>query len=141
MKKIIGLIALTLCMAISGYAQSPNGSFTGSTVPYVTTSDVVTNTGADTFKYKAVGYMRSVTFQVNITKTSGTLGGTVKVFGSADGGSNYVQLNSSYTVTDGNQNYSYVINSGQGNPYTNYWVVWTGTGTMAGSWQGYLLVR
>jgi len=136
-------VALLCLLAFSTNAQVASfgwPSYYSGSNPYSTKLDTVDNTGADTFRCAVTG-LCNVHFQFDVTKINGTLGGTIKVFGSKDGGLNYGAALNTYTVTDGSQISQYDINSGNGNPYTHYMVVWAGTGTMSGSWKGYLLIR
>lgn len=76
----------------------------------------------------------STTIQVNITKISGTVAGTVTLQGSLDGvsyntaTSGALAITATYTATDvAAQSKSWVIVN---NPYRYYRVSWTGSGTM-----------
>jgi hypothetical protein len=88
----------------------------------------------------------TVSIQAVIAKTSGTLAGTLTVQGSIDG-VNYETVNASlvlptpatYTVTDvASQAKIFVIT---GSPYLYYRLSWTGSGTMIGTLNGYILPR
>ena len=94
------------------------------------TTDTVTNTGTAYLSLKLTGYY-TVSIQVNVTKISGTLGGTIVLQGSLDG-TNYVTIpsSSSLTVTNvASQGYLWTYSN---SPYLYYRVLATGTGTMSG---------
>lgn len=117
-----------------------SGNFTlGAGPVYYTPVYTVTNTGADTQKVKIgplqnnnpyTNYLfQSLTFQWVTTKVSGTMGGSVFIYASADTGlgtSYPVQVYSVALTSDSVQSVSKVIT---GNPYTNYWIITKGTGT------------
>ena len=98
----------------------------------------VTNSGTGTATATVnAGLKTNVILQALITKTSGTLGGTVTLQVSSDG-TNYVTAptslvegaSSTYTVTDSaTQSFVFVV---KGNPFAKYRLSWTGTGTMVG---------
>ncbi|MBA3830148.1 MAG: hypothetical protein H0X33_14510 [Taibaiella sp.] len=117
-------------------------SVPGSPALIYTKLDTTTASGSavtDTLKVSVSGFMRSVTFQANVTKISGTVGGTIIVYGSADGGLNFLQLTSiTVTNTAGLVPYQYLLT---GNAYTHYWFVRTTAATESSSWIGYLLLR
>lgn len=98
----------------------------------------VTNSGTGTATATVeTSFKTNVILQALITKTSGTLGGTVTLQVSSDG-TNYVTApttlvegaSSTYTVTDSaTQSFVFVV---KGNPFIKYRLSWTGTGTMVG---------
>lgn len=97
----------------------------------------VTNGGTGTATATVSSKGNNVVLQALITKTSGTLGGTVTLQVSSDG-TNYVTAPttlvegaaSTYTVTDSaTQSFVFVV---KGNPFAKYRLSWTGTGTMVG---------
>lgn len=109
------------------------------------TSVTVTNTGTAYLQASNPGDAQSVTVQVNVTKTSGTVGGTISLQGSVDG-TNFKALNTeetqtalaTITATDASNVYHWRL---KGNPFTHYRVSWTGTGTMVASMAAKLLSR
>jgi len=138
---VSGLLFLTtdaFAQAQLSYGAPPpvpdSGDFVNNYGPLHTTGVyTVTNTGADTaHAFIAPGinnYMfQSLTFQADITKVSGTAGGTVTLYGSTDlYGSVFFAPIATYSITTASSQCwnSKVV----GNPYTSYWVVITGTGT------------
>jgi hypothetical protein len=132
MKKIIVLLmAFSIFTAISASAQTSLYGTNG----YV--RDTVTNTGAKVLFTRVSGGLSYVTIQVDITKISGTLGGTLIPVASNDGVTYYDISNlttenrdTAYTVTNtASQGYIYKCKPG----FKYYGVKWTGTGTMSGS--------
>ena len=167
--KRMGLLALLLMVfAAMGMAQTVAGSVSpvfppppigvdyvlGGPTSWSTSTRTVTNTGTDTMKAEITptiqtggawnGYYyiyNSLTFQVDITKVSGTLGGTITLYGTNEPIANvsgYVQLASYSITTVTPQYYSKVLT---GNSYTNYLQVFQGTGTEVATYYGTLLER
>jgi len=101
--------------------------------------DTVTNTGtAFVTTRRAVQERAAYTvIQVNVTKISGTVGGTISVLGSVDG-VNFVALRTietqtavaTVTAADATASYHWRIT---GCPFPFYRVSYTGTGTMSAS--------
>jgi len=101
--------------------------------------DTVTNTGTSfvTTRVLAETPAKSTVIQVNVTKISGTVGGTISLLGSLDG-VNYKALvtNESQTAlatitaADATTSYHWRLT---GSPYRFYRVSWSGTGTMSAS--------
>jgi hypothetical protein len=113
---------------------------------YSLTSDTVTNTGVVYLTSpRMVGAKETTTVQVNVTKISGTVGGTISLQGSVDG-TNFKALNTAetqtalatITATDATNVYHWRLT---GNPFLYYRVSWTGTGTMAASFTASVLQR
>jgi len=112
------------------------------------TIDTVANTGttyvSTTSRLKNDGHYTNTVIQVNVTKISGTVGGTISLQGSVDG-TNWKALNTAetqtalatVTATDATNSYHWRLN---GSPFQFYRVSWTGTGTMSASF-GAVLYR
>ncbi len=102
-------------------AQSYNGKIGDTTI---------TNAASPSYNLQVVGAKTNVTFQYVITKTSGTVAGTIVLSGTIDG-VNYVTLNS-YTLTDATAStaisYDY-------NGYTRYKVTITTTGNQVANYK------
>jgi hypothetical protein len=155
MKKIVlisALMAFTVSFA-SAQLKNPappapiSGDFTGAGPSYSAPVQTVTNTGADSIRAK-VGpginnfLFQSITFQANIVLTSGTGAGKVKLWASAEPSTvttpSYACIDS-FTVTNvAKQVYSKTIT---GNPFTNYMVTFTGSGTEVLTINPYMLFR
>lgn len=117
MKKFTALLLVCAAFAMPSIAQSYNGKLTGPT------ADTLTNAQTVDYVLKVTGAKSNLTFQYNVTKVSGTVGGTIKVFGSIDGGVKYVDtpLNT-YTIANGNQVGGFTLPT---NPYGTYKVTVT----------------
>lgn len=136
MKKflVICLLAVTALIAPTIQAQ---------TIGLVSTTnslkiDTVSNTGVRVLQTQLTGNKATVTIQVDVTKISGTLGGTLIPVGSNDGVKWYAAGSGTFTVTDvASQGVNFSPPLGFG----YYGVQWTGTGTMSGSFKATLLAR
>ena len=137
MKKLLFLL-IAFAFACTGvFAQS---------FPMTGNGVVLTNAATAACSLKVSNASNTVSIQAVITKTSGTLAGTLTVQGSIDG-VNYETVNASlvlptpatYTVTDvASQSKMFIIT---GSPYLYYKLSWTGSGTMVGTLSGYVLPR
>jgi hypothetical protein len=132
MKKL--LFIAFLFAGLSAFAQKPKLMTTTS---YLNTLDTVTNAGSkSTSTLTASGwyYGASVSAHVIVTKISGTVGGSIGLYGSMDG-TNWTLCETATTATDATANY--YINTTK--RYYYYKIQWTGTGTMSASFKTYLL--
>jgi hypothetical protein len=108
-----------------------------------TSLDTVSNTGSKILYAKVIGYKESITATVTITSISGTLGGSLIPVVSNDGinfynGTANTLSDSAFTVTNtATQGKAFTFKRG----FQYYGVQWTGTGTMSGSFLGWLLAR
>lgn len=132
MKKLI-LISLFLVGIVSAQAQVVmllNALATAGVHPV---SDTVTNAGVGLVKAAQVQGTGKIVTSVHweATKISGTVAGTVSLYGSDDG-TNYRSISSTtFTATDvASQGGIWLLT---GSPVQYYEVTWTGTGTMAAS--------
>jgi hypothetical protein len=132
-------------MAASNGVQA-QGKILDLTSVYSLTRDTVTNTATIFLTSpRMAGTKDMATIQVNVTKISGTVGGTISLLGSLDG-TNFKALNTAetqtalatVTATDASNVYHWRLN---GNPFLYYRVSWTGTGTMAASFTAKILSR
>lgn len=143
-KYILGLILALV--AFASHAQLTSNSYTNNTIRMKTSltsavdSVVNTNTGT-VYLYVPFTVKEAKGVQVLITKTSGTLAGTMTLYGSTDGVS-YVALTdatstptiTTYTVTDTGTYaapQSTVWNLGF-HKFNIYRIGWVGSGTMVG---------
>lgn len=106
------------------------------------TRDTVTNTATKILANRPPVYTMAITIQVDITKISGTLGGTLTPVVSNDGTTYYsvsstTSRDTAYTVPDASGGYAYNMPLG----WRYYGVRWTGSGTMAGSFTAKLNVK
>lgn len=152
MKKIflIAILAVSL-LTVNFSAKSQGASIVRMTQVLSSASapiylDTVTNTATVVLTSPQIlASKNTIGIQINVTKISGTVGGTISLLGSIDG-VNYKALNTTesqtalatITATDATNTYTYRLTS---NHYLYYRVSWTGTGTMAASFNAYLLSR
>ncbi len=95
------------------------------------TLDTVSNTGTATWFTTSGSQFSNYSLQINITKISGTVGGTLMVVYSNDGTNWYSFAgDSTITPTDATGSYGWQLRDISA-PYIG--VKWTGTGTMSGS--------
>jgi hypothetical protein len=152
--KVISAIALLLMFAFGGNAQNWNGSSGNNGIMYQPLTphtptvpvalDTVTNTGTaylSSLAKTGTGFLYT-TISCNVTKISGTVGGTITLQGSLDNNTaasvGFTAIKTletqtgvtTVTATDATNTYHWRI---YGNPFTYYRVSWTGTGTMAAS--------
>jgi hypothetical protein len=100
--------------------------------------DTVTNTAVKVLVTKVPGYQATVGIQVNVTKISGTLAGTIIPVASIDGVTYFPAGSGTFTATDvASQGTLFAPPLG----YLYYGVQWTGTGTMSGSITAKLIAR
>ena len=96
----------------------------------------ITNAGAPSFTATVSGAKSNVTFGYNITKTSGTVAGTIVLYGSVDG-TNYAAIDT-LTLTDASAIKSVSFNY---NGYAKYKVTVNQTGTAVANYKIWLLYR
>jgi len=152
MKKFLIAVLISTAIASVGSfkaeAQSctPGGTYyKKTTLPiYAGKLDTVNgSSGVDTFKTQISCNPHSVTFTEVINKIAGRIDSfTVTYWGSLDG-VNFTQLSTTTSANASNTIY-YVLNSGQGNPFSWYMVTSKCANVAAGSsasWQGQIMVR
>lgn len=121
MKKILFIMAL-IAFGFGANAQLITFSHTASNP-----TGTVTNTGTDTMTALIPGYSAATGIQLVVTKTSGTVAGTARLYGSIDG-TNYVATGDTLTLADAAVNT--VIWTKSVPVYVNYRIRTTGSGTM-----------
>lgn len=127
------LIGTIFATASNHSVTAPSGSHAGT----LNTLDTLTNADADTLYLNNVAGVKSVvTFQVNFTKISGTVAGTIKYFASIGGG--HYKLVQTDTLSDASGVFGYSFIPSTAN---NYMVVVTTTGTSVSSYTGRYLYR
>lgn len=132
MKKFITMIIFALC-AVAVHAQF------GAAYQFpVVAGDTITNTGTANKVFTITAGYTDIAIQPVITKVSGTMAGTVKVYGSVDG-STYSTFPVD-TMNIAETNLSKVMTK-SGTPYYKYKVIITGSGTMVARWKLYYIVR
>lgn len=121
MKRFLFLLVATTLLAVVGKAQFPVA------MPLVAGDSVVNGATVNkTIGIISTGY-EGIVIQVRGVKNTGTVGGTIGIYGSLDG-TNYDLIGSAFTATDVATNVkSFYITA----PVPAYLQVrWTGTGTM-----------
>lgn len=132
MKKILLLIALA-CSFIGAQAQNRQLDISAGT-------QTIINSAADTFDVTITGAKETVTFQYNVTKTSGTVAGTIVLYGSIDTSStspSYYPIDT-ITLTDASRTYSLPYSYNQAQKYR---VITTGSGTQESDHHYFVLYR
>lgn len=134
MKQLLTILLLAICTAVSynTEAQDYHRNITG-------TLDTLDNTEADTTIVTISGYKRAVTFQHNVTKISGTVAGTIILYGTVDTSASPVWVTlKTDSLTDGTHVHTNVLTT---NSWKKYRIIKTGIGTQSSSHRTYLLYR
>lgn len=140
--KIIFSAILALCLAVAP-VQGQVYSMLATTG---NATDTVVNTSAETLTKQISGSYGEVTVQVLVTKISGTVAGTVLIYGSLDG-TTYTRLNNlgqpsandTCTNTDvATQSWIWALGTSK---YLYYRVTVTGSGTMTARVAAKIMVR
>lgn len=136
MKKLITLIACLFCFGVA-QAQQPTvpagrGEYVGKVM-----DTTITNAGTPAAIIPVIGNKGVVSFQYVITKTSGTVAGSIALYGSLDGGTTYALINS-YTLTDATASTSLTYNYAG---YSKYKVLVTTSGTQISNHKIWVLYR
>lgn len=101
------------------------------TTSYGNTLDTVTNTATKvTTGYSVSSWTRGVTAQVVVKKISGTVGGSIALYGSLDN-TEWTIIGSATTASDASANYSFNTTVA----WRYYRISWAGTGTMSASFK------
>ena len=135
MKKIFSILIIA-CLALTA-AQAQQAPKLVTTTSYGNTLDTVTNTATKVTTATKVGSWyanASVQAQVIVTKISGTVGGTLGLYGSMDG-TNWTLCETATTPSDASANY-FISTTKR---YFYYRISWAGTGTMSASIKTYFL--
>lgn len=134
MKKILFLLCLcttVMVMQAQTFAVKPVALTTTS---YGIALDTVTNAGSKvTTPFRVANWHLGVTAQVVVTKISGTVGGSIGLYGSIDG-TNWSLIGSASTPTDATANYSFNTTVS----WYYYQLKYTGTGTMSASIKAFI---
>lgn len=153
MKKIILFISFLIGIAsvsmaqvqiskdFAGYIIGTKG-LVGGNVPGSASAgylDTLVNTDTTYYNVIVKGAKTNITFQVDVLKISGTVAGTIKIFGSANGTTYETAVaTTATTITDGSVNYRVSFAS---NNFQKYQVQVIGSGTNNFSNRMYLLYR
>lgn len=132
------LVALVLSFAVSAQSTPQTADFFNSLGTNLRL-DTAINTGTAVLTSRALADIaaQNVTVQVNVTKISGIVGGTITLLGSLDG-VNFSALRTvetqtalaTITATDATASYQWRLS---GNHFRFYRVSYAGTGTMSAS--------
>lgn len=137
MKKYVTFL-LPLVIAIAAVLPSQAQVMSLISTSNGTGKDTVTNAATKVLGKVLPGNKATIAIQVDITKISGTLGGTLIPVASNDGVNWYAAGSGSLTVTDvASQGILFSPPLG----FAYYGVKWTGTGTMSGSFVAKILAR
>lgn len=139
MKKLIllGAVAFVIAAATPEKAVAQTG--TGDYAGYLAALDTMNNADTATYEVTVTGKKHCVSFEIDITKISGTLGGTLNIYGSVNGtGYLTTPIASEVTITNASQNRGFVFTS---NAYVKYKLVLITSGTQSSSHRPYVLYR
>jgi hypothetical protein len=130
MKKLLGLIAVLSMFAVF----TPQTSQAQSHDSYLGALDTLTNADTTTYEVTITGNKHCISFQTNVTKISGTVAGTINVYGSVDG-TNYITtaIATAITITDASQVRSFTFSN---NAYKKYKLQIITSGTQSCSQRG-----
>jgi hypothetical protein len=130
-KKILFLLTMCFTLALSSaYAQDAAG--------YMAVKDTITNADTSSHEMTITGGKSAISFQVNVIKLTGTVAGSVKVWGSVDGSTYGTTAVSTTALTDATANYLVTFTA---NHYKKYKVDVITTGTSTASTRTYYLYR
>ena len=136
MKKILFAIAFCLIGSLS-YGQTViSTDFAGQ----VGTTRTLANATADTINLQITKARPTLTFKYDITKNSGTVGGTIVLQGKITGAATaeaWTTLNS-YTLTDATATNSVALTN---NAYVYYRIITTPSGTQNSTHSKYVIAR
>ena len=148
MKQLTRIFMLLAFMGIAtGAAAQPvvSPTIVNGYNPYYSRPDTITNTQADTIYAEISGTKASVGFNFVLNKIAGRLDSfTVAIYAnkllSASGP--WAHL-TTLTSTNASGLLDYTINSGVGNPFTNFMFVFSSNNLVSSqaSWQAYCLIR
>lgn len=130
MKKILFLSTLVLMFSLAR-GQSAVQTALGAL-------DTLTNADTTTYTVTVSGAKSTLAFQTNVTKISGTVAGTIKVYGSLDGTNYITTAVTIVTVTDASVNYGITYTS---SPYVKYKVQIITSGTQSCSQRTWMVWR
>jgi len=124
-------LILFLFVVLASFGASAQTQYTYSMTG---SGDTLTDTGTDSVYYALNSYYKTVTVQFEVTKISGTVAGTAKLYATVDG-SNYTQIaTDTLALADVTTNSKIWVVSGS--PYAKYKVEVVGVGTQTSSFVG-----
>lgn len=133
MKKIIAVLLLVAAATITKAQTIVSGDFAAQ----IGTTRTLANTTADTINLQITKARPQIMFKYDITKNSGTVGGTIVLQGRVKTTDSWATLNS-YTLTDATATNSVILTA---NNYVYYRVITAPTGTQNSTHSKYLVSR
>lgn len=139
MKKFLQIFLFSAILLVGlskeSHAQLPSGNYSG----YLGALDTLTNADTTTYTVNITGNRHCITFSTKVTKISGTVAGTIKIYGSSDGGVTYLTTPlTTINLTDASANLGVSYTS---NGYDYYKVQLISSGTCSLSQRTSLLTR
>lgn len=133
MKKLL----FGLLLAVSATAVKAQTVIATDFAGQIGTTRTLANTTADTINLQITKARPQIMFKYDITKNSGTVGGTIVLQGRATTADSWTQLNS-YTLTDATATNSVILTA---NNYVYYRIITTPSGTQNSTHSKYLVTR
>lgn len=134
MKKLLSLLAVFVCLSTFTMAQNAGGDYSG-----LVKTVVMTNAQTDSTLVNINGSRSAITFKYDVTKTSGTVAGTIvlqyKVTGLA---SEKWYTYNTYTLTDAS---AQTVVTLPNNPALKWKILTATTGTSVSTHRQFLLYR
>lgn len=124
------MVAFVVSVAFAQYGQALQ-------LPVIA-GDTITNTGTTYKVIKATAGFSDIAIQPIITNVSGTMAGTVKLYGSLDGTNYPSAAIDSMAISVSNLTRVFAKT---GTPYVYYKIVITGSGTMVARWKVWYVLR
>ena len=135
---LIFLIGATLLTSTPTLKSEAQVQAARSYASYLGALDTLTDADTTTYTVSVNGKKTNISFQTNITKISGTVAGTIKIYGSVDGTNYATTALTSITITDASVNHATVYTV---NGYQKYKYEIITSGTQSCSQRTYLLYR
>lgn len=138
MKKFLAIMVIAaIAFAVPNRAQAQvQGS--DDYAAYLGALDTLTNTDTATYVVSIKGAKHCISIGDNVTKISGTVASSIKVYGSIDGVTYLPTALTTVTVTDASVNYGIVYTN---NAYQKYKIQLITAGTQSFSHRPYLMYR
>jgi len=132
MKKLIGIIGVLLMLAFIPQQSNAQSGYLGAL-------DTLTNADTTTYTVTVTGTRSIISFGTNVTRISGTVAGTIKLYGSVDG-TNYT-THAVDSLALSNSSVNFLPLKLTSNPYQKYKLTIITSGTQACSQRTYLIQR
>lgn len=138
MKSFIAIAAVAVCLFTASPKVSAQVTVKNNYASYLATLDTLTNADTTTYTVEVKGRKSTVSFSTDITKISGTVAGTIKIYGSVNGTTFLTTELTSLTITNASTNLGVVYTS---NGYQKYKVVLINASGGVCSQRTYLLYK